>query len=132
MAEELFDVEEAPAPDPKVAEPADKAVNIVIRVHVQPSAGRSAIVGHHANALHVRVAPPPADGRANRACVELLAELFDRPASSVELVSGERSREKRFRVKGVTLSDARHNLAEALDKAGSRPGPARRGGRNSR
>ena len=64
---------------------------VVLRVHVQPSAGRTAIVGRHGDAVKLRVASPPVDDRANVAVGELLADLFGIEAGDVELVSGGKS-----------------------------------------
>jgi len=74
---------------------------LVLHVHVQPRAGRTAVVGRHGNAVKIRVAAPPVDDRANAACAALLADLVGVPAASVELVGGARSRLKRFRLPGV-------------------------------
>src|SRR5207245_2702143 len=79
---------------------------VVLAVHVQPRAGRTAVVGRHGDALKVRVAAPPVDDRANEATAALVAEVFDVAATSVQLVSGERSRVKRLRVHGVDLESA--------------------------
>jgi len=122
MSDDLFDVVgEAPTDD-------ETKTTIALRVHVQPGAGRSSVVGRYGDALHVRVAPPPVDGRANVACQELLAELFGVPNSAVELSAGEHSRQKRFRVAGIALGDARRRIARALEDAG----PTARRGRESR
>ena len=82
---------------------------VVLRVHVQPRAGRPGVVGRHGDALKIRVAAPPVDGRANAAVVELVARLAGVSRSSVAVVGGRRSRAKRVRIDGVgpaTLSAA--------------------------
>jgi uncharacterized protein YggU (UPF0235/DUF167 family) len=63
--------------------------------------------------VKLRVAAPPVDERANVAVGELLADLFGIKAAAVELVSGEKSRVKRFRLKGVDVEtfDARLDAA---------------------
>lgn len=66
----------------------------VLRIRVQPSAGRSQIVGEHAGALKVRVAAPANEGKANAELIRFLARTLGVSRSSVELLSGERSRDK--------------------------------------
>ncbi len=110
-SEELFDVEDGAA---------------VVRVHVQPGAGRTAVVGRHGASLKVRVAAPPVGGKANHAAAELLAATFGVKARDVELVSGERSRLKRFRVRGAEIEDVEAGLRRVLSEAGSRVGEPRR------
>jgi uncharacterized protein (TIGR00251 family) len=103
MVDDLFDVD-------------DKGV-VHLSVHAQPGAGRTAVVGRHGNALKVKVAAPPAGGRANEAVTKLLAETFGVKAAQVELTSGESSRQKRFRVTGVEVDDVRRLLEAALNPA---------------
>ena len=98
---------------------------VVIRVHVQPGAGRSAIVGRHGDSLKVRVAAPPVDGRANAAAIALIADTLGVKESAVELVSGERSRLKRLRVAGIDADDVESRLRQALAEADSRVGEPR-------
>lgn len=98
---------------------------IVLRVHVQPGAGRSSIVGRHGTSLKVRVAAPPIDGRANTAAAALVAEALGVKERDVELVSGDRSRLKRFRVSGVEADDVESRLRQALAEADSRVGEPR-------
>lgn len=100
--------------------------DIVLRVHVQPGAGRSAIVGRHGDALKVRVAAPPVDNRANEATVELVAELFEVGKQGVSIVGGDRSRVKRVRVSGVEPDDVEPLLRRALDAASAPDGPRQR------
>jgi RNA polymerase-binding protein DksA len=70
---------------------------VVIRLSVQPAAGRSAILSRHGDALKVKVGAPPERGRANEACAALLADVLGVATSSVSLVAGARSRQKRRR-----------------------------------
>lgn len=75
--------------------------DVFLRVHVQPGAGRSAIVGKHGDAIKIRIAAPPVGGRANEAVRELLAKELSIASDAVELKSGASSRLKRFRLVGV-------------------------------
>jgi uncharacterized protein len=98
---------------------------VVLRVHVQPGAGRSAVVGRHGTSLKVRVAAPPVDGRANTAAVALIAETLGVKEGDVELVSGPRSRLKRFRVRGADAEEVEGRLRGALADAETRVGEPR-------
>ena len=95
----------------------DGPEGVVLRVHVQPGAGRSAVVGRHGDALKVRVAAPPVEGRANEAARALVAEALGVPEADVELTSGQSSRTKRFRLKGLDAEEADKRLRVALDQA---------------
>jgi uncharacterized protein (TIGR00251 family) len=77
----------------------DDAVEIA--VHAHPGAGRTQVVGRHGDALKIRVAAPPERGRANEALAAVLADTFGVPVKQVQLVGGEASRSKRFRLDGV-------------------------------
>ena len=104
----------------------DSPEGIVLRIHVQPGAGRSSVVGRHGDALKVRVAAPPVEGRANDAARALLAEALGVSESDVELTSGQSSRTKRFRLNGLDAEEAEKRLRVALDEAKTADG---RGGR---
>ncbi len=95
---------------------------VVLHVHVQPGAGRSAVVGRHGDALKVRVAAPPVEGRANEATEALLAEALGLDRADVELTSGASSRSKRYRLRGVDGAEIDKRLRVALDAAASPEG----------
>jgi uncharacterized protein (TIGR00251 family) len=97
---------------------------VVLAVHATPGAGRTQVVGRHGDALKIRVAVPPERGRANAALAEVLAEAFGVAASSVELVAGDTSRSKRFRLSGLDLEDFADRLEQVLD--GYPAAPSRR------
>jgi uncharacterized protein len=90
------------------------ADGVVLRVHVQPRAGRDVITGRHGDALKVRVRAAPTDGRANEAVARQLAEAFAVAPSAVQQVSGRTSRAKRFLLVGVDPVHARAQLARLV------------------
>lgn len=75
---------------------------VLLQVHLQPGASRNQVVGTRSGVLRVRVTSPPLENRANRQLMEFLAELLGLPKSSVELVSGSRTRLKTVAIKGLT------------------------------
>jgi uncharacterized protein (TIGR00251 family) len=93
-------------------EPGGATVRLAVRV--QPGARRPGLAGLHGGALKLAVNAPPADGRANAAAAELLAELFGLRPSSVTLVRGHSSRSKVFRL-ALSLEAARARLAALLE-----------------
>jgi uncharacterized protein YggU (UPF0235/DUF167 family) len=82
---------------------------------VIPRAKKSMVEGVRAGALLVRLAAPPVEGAANAALIELLAGALGVPRRAVALLSGDRSRDKRIVVAGITASDARRRLDLAED-----------------
>jgi uncharacterized protein len=69
---------------------------VVLEVHAQPGARRTAIVGEHGGRLKIAVNAPPLDGRANQALLALLSRALALPARALTLESGDTSRDKRF------------------------------------
>jgi len=101
---------------------------VVLRVHVVPGAGRSAIFGRNRKTLKLRLAAPLVNARANVAAAALVAATLGVKERDVELVSGERSRLKRFRVVGIEVDDVESRLSGALAEAESRVGEPRHRG----
>ena len=100
----------------------DDAVDVVVQA--VPGAGRTQVVGRHGDALKVRVAAPPEQGRANDALAKLLADALGVAASAVEVVAGPASRRKRFRVTGCDPAVAADRIRDLLD--GYPAAPSRR------
>lgn len=76
----------------------EEAGALVLTVHVQPGARRSEVAGIHGDALKVRLAAPPVDGRANDELVRFMAEAFGVPRANVVLLRGTTSRRKTVRI----------------------------------
>lgn len=80
---------------------------LTLTLHIQPGAKRSEIAGLHGDALKIRLAAPPIEGRANEALLRFIAECFDVPLRNVELKQGGQSRHKRIAVQGSTVDPQR-------------------------
>lgn len=74
--------------------------SVTLVLHVQPGAKHSVVAGLHGDALKIRLAAPPIEGRANEALMRFIAERFGVPLRNVELKQGEQSRHKRVAVRG--------------------------------
>ena len=90
----------------------------MLHVHVLPRAGKTEITGRHGDALRIRVAAPPVDGRATEAARLAVADALGVTPSAVTLARGERSRLKRFRITGLTGAEAAERVRPFLDPAG--------------
>lgn len=82
----------------------------LLAVRVQPRARRDEVVGWRNGVLRLRVTAAPADGLANRAVLALLADALGVPVSTVHLVGGAASRDKRVRVGGLGADELRARL----------------------
>ncbi len=88
----------------------DSGDGCLLRVRVQPGSSNNAIVGVHASAIKVKVTPPPEGGRANDACLKLLAKALSIPRSYLEIVRGERERNKLVLIPGLSSDEVRQRL----------------------
>ena len=67
---------------------------ITLTLHIQPGAKKTEFAGLHGDALKIRLAAPPVDGKANDALIKFVAETLKLPKSAVTLKSGQTSRRK--------------------------------------
>jgi uncharacterized protein (TIGR00251 family) len=85
---------------------------VTIKVRAQPRASRTEIIGEHDGALKIRIAAQPLNGKANDECRRFLAKLLDVSATSVEIISGETSRDKIVRIQNISA----RRVLEALGR----------------
>ncbi len=88
----------------------DHPLGATFSVRVHPRAARTAITGTLGDALKIALSAPPLDGQANLAVVEFFAEVFSVPRSAVQVVTGERSRNKVIRIAGRTAAELQQRL----------------------
>lgn len=81
-----------------------------LHVRVQPRAKRDEVVGERGDAIVIRLAAPPVDGKANAALIAFIARAANVSRSRVEIVRGQTSRDKVVRVEGVTEQELRRAL----------------------
>jgi len=86
-------------------------------IRVQPHARKNAITGVLGDALKVAFTAPPAEGRANEACIEFFAKLLNVPRSSVTIASGQSSRSKVIRVAQLSAEEVRTRLGLSNDQS---------------
>jgi uncharacterized protein (TIGR00251 family) len=65
-----------------------------LTLHVQPGAKKTEVAGEYGEALKIRLAAPPVDGKANSALLAWLAQCFAVAKRDVTLLAGEKNRHK--------------------------------------
>jgi hypothetical protein len=86
-----------------------------------PRAGRTSFAGRRGDAIVVRLAAAPVDGAANDALIAFLATALGCPRRSISIVAGEKSRDKRLRIEGLTTAELDRRLALVADPPASCP-----------
>lgn len=87
---------------------------LLLTLHIQPGAKKTEICGRHGDALKVRLAAPPVDGKANAALLAFVAEVLAVRKTGVSLKSGQTSRRK-----VVEVEDAPADALERLLPGGA-------------
>jgi uncharacterized protein len=83
---------------------------VELLVRVIPRARKTEFAGVREEAIVVRVSAPPVEGAANETLTEFLAGVLHVPRRSVRILSGDRGREKRIAIGGVTADQVRSLL----------------------
>jgi len=108
-------VDSAPDWSPSLSAFRPSSDGTTFAIKVVPRASRSQVEGWHGDALKVRLQAPPVEGKANSALVALLAEVLGIGKGQVEIISGETSRTKRVRVKGLSADQLTMRLGTGRD-----------------
>ena len=72
----------------------ESAGRTTLTLHIQPGAKKTEVAGQHGDALKIRLAAPPVDGKANAALINFVADRLGLAKSAVSLKSGQTSRRK--------------------------------------
>lgn len=84
---------------------------VTFAVKVVPRSRKNEILGSEGDALKVRLTAPPVEGKANAALIKFLAEVLGVSRAQIEIVSGEKSKQKIVRVSGVTAAQIQNKIA---------------------
>ena len=87
----------------------------ILPVRAHAGARRTGILGERGGALRVAVSAAPEKGKANRAIVAVLSKAFGVSKSSIELLGGTTSPQKRFLLRGLPHENARQILKELVE-----------------
>ncbi len=79
---------------------------VLLSLHVQPGAKRSEVAGLHGDALKIRLAAPPVEGKANLELIAFLAAVLSVTRHDVALIAGRNSRTKRVSIARITPATA--------------------------
>jgi uncharacterized protein (TIGR00251 family) len=76
---------------------------VTLQVQAQSGAKRTEVAGLHGDCVKVRLASPPADGKANEHLIEFLAERLRVKRNQVKIIRGLSSRRKTVLVQGAAV-----------------------------
>jgi len=88
----------------------DSPDGAVVAIRVTPRGRKDAIGEVRDGRLRVRTTAPPVEGAANERVIELIAKAAGVRRSTVSIVSGAQSRDKRLLVEGLSADELRRRL----------------------
>ncbi len=83
---------------------------ISFTVHVLPRSSKCSLAGIQDGAIKLKLTSPPVDGRANEECIEFLSDLLGVKKGQMDIISGQKSRNKIIRIEGITRADLEAHL----------------------
>lgn len=84
-----------------------------LTLHIQPGAKKTEVAGLYGDALKIRLAAPPVDGKANAALIDYVATRLGLAKSAVSLKSGQTSRRKVLEITGTVVGIRERMLNDA-------------------
>ena len=88
----------------------DSGETCILEVRIQPGASKTEVAGSYGDLPKIPIAAPPVEGAANKALVEFVAKAVGVSKTSVEILSGHSSRNKRLRIAGASLASVKKAL----------------------
>ena len=83
-----------------------------ITVRVQPNAPQNGLVRFQDGVLHIRIAAPPVQGKANRELIRFLSDILRVSQSQLTVEQGMTSKRKVVSINGLTHSQVMGQLGK--------------------
>jgi len=81
-----------------------------IRIRVIPRAARDEVSGERGESITIKLTAAPVKGAANKALIEFLSRRLSVSKSDLEIIGGEKARQKRLHVEGLDETTVRIRL----------------------
>lgn len=81
----------------------------IVKIKVIPRASKRNIIKEW-DSLKIKLVSAPQDGKANKELREFLAKRLKVPKKSIEIISGEHSRDKRVSIPDLSLNEIKKRL----------------------
>jgi len=101
----------------------ETAEGVTFPIRVQPRASCCECAGVQDGAVRLKITAPPVEGRANEACIRLLAEALNLRKRQITILSGLKSRNKVVAVAGLSAAALRERLAGLAATGPDLPAP---------
>ncbi len=86
-----------------------------LAIRVTPRSRRNEVVEVlNDGTVRIRLTAPPAEGKANKALIEFLADILDVPASHIEIVAGASGRDKLVSVLDLDAETVHERILQHL------------------
>jgi uncharacterized protein (TIGR00251 family) len=87
--------------------------DFILQIRVVPNAKKTEVVGRYGEGYKIKLHAPPVDGKANAVLLDFLKETL---GASVQLISGEKSRDKKIRIAGMSGAEVSELLGRIKSK----------------
>lgn len=95
----------------------ETADGLYLRIRVQPRSSKNEVCGVQGIALKIKLTAPPIEGEANKKLIEFLSGFLDIKKSALTIDSGDKSKNKRIKINGLTKTEIEKALRAAVNLA---------------
>ncbi|HDQ04560.1 MAG TPA: YggU family protein [Deltaproteobacteria bacterium] len=88
----------------------DSKKGFTFAIHVTPNASRNQITGFQDGALKIKITAQAREGEANAACIKFLSKFLSLPKKQIQIIAGEKSRQKIILIKDAAKNEVQTRL----------------------